>query len=147
MIFLSLLALQLQAQNPDSIFSRANKNYNLGSYEQALAGYDSYRPAWVYILPNCILIWATPTINSTALPRVFSTMKRHTYSIPQMRTVQHNLRFAQNMTIDVIEELPPNAFDAFINRLSGAFSPPNVEWIGDWVIGIGVFGVCGLFAK
>ena len=29
-IFLSLLALQLQAQNPDSIFSRANKNYNLG---------------------------------------------------------------------------------------------------------------------
>ena len=41
MIFLFLLAVQLQAQNPDSIFSRANKNYNLGSYEQALAGYDS----------------------------------------------------------------------------------------------------------
>ena len=41
MIFLSLLALQLHAQNPDSIFSRANKNYNLGSYEQALEGYDS----------------------------------------------------------------------------------------------------------
>ena len=40
MIFLSLLALQLQAQNPDSIFSRA-KNYNLNSYEQALQGYDS----------------------------------------------------------------------------------------------------------
>ena len=41
MIFLFLIVLQLQAQTPESIFSRANKNYNLGSYEQALVGYDS----------------------------------------------------------------------------------------------------------
>ena len=37
------------------------------------------------------------------------------------------------MTIDVIEELPPNAFDAFINSLSGAFSLPL--WSG-LVIGL-----------
>ena len=34
------------------------------------------------------------------------------------------MRFAQNMTIDVIEELPANAIDSFVAGLSGAFSLP-----------------------
>ena len=40
-LFLSLCAICLQAQNVDAIFSKANKNYNLGSYKEALKGYDS----------------------------------------------------------------------------------------------------------
>ena len=72
-------------------------------------------------------------------PSILNYEKAHLLD-PTNEDIQHNLRFAQNMTIDVIEELPPNAFDAFINRLSVRF-PPIVEWIGDWVIGIGVFGI------
>ena len=52
------------------------------------------------------------------------------------------MRFAQNMTIDFIEELPSNAFDAFINSLSGAFSLPL--WSG-LVIGLLVLA-CLAFA-
>ncbi|GIR82020.1 MAG: hypothetical protein CM15mP83_7460 [Flavobacteriaceae bacterium] len=36
-----LCAICLQAQDVDAIFSKANKNYNLGSYKEALKGYDS----------------------------------------------------------------------------------------------------------
>ena len=35
-LFLFLCAICLQAQDADTIFSQANKNYNLGSYEEAL---------------------------------------------------------------------------------------------------------------
>ena len=121
MILLSLLALQLQAQPPDSIFSRSNKNYNLGSYEQALEGYDSivqlglHSPELYFNMGN-----AHYKLNRIA-PSILNYEKGRLLD-PTNEDILHNLRFAQNMTIDVIEELPPNAFDAFINSLSGVFS-------------------------
>ena len=119
--FLFLLALQLQAQNPDSIFSRANKNYNLGSYEQALECYDSivqlglHSSELYFNMAN-----AHYKLNRIA-PSILNYEKAHLLD-PTNEDIQHNLRFAENMTIDVIEELPPNALDALINNLSGVFS-------------------------
>ena len=141
MIFLSLLALQLQAQNPDSIFSRANKNYNLGSYEQALAGYDSIVQLGLHSSELYFNMGNAHYKLNRIAPSILNYEKAHLLD-PTNEDIQHNLRFAQNMTIDVIEELPPNAFDALINNLSGAFSLPM--WCG---LVIGLFALaCLAFA-
>jgi len=132
MIFLFLLAVQLQAQNPDSIFSRANKNYNLGSYEQALAGYDSIVQLGLHSSELYFNMGNAHYKLNRIAPSILNYEKAHLLD-PTNEDIQHNLRFAQNMSIDVIEELPPNAFDAFVNRLSGMFSLPL--WSG-LVIGL-----------
>ena len=132
MIFLSLLSLQLQAQNPDSIFSRANKNYNLGSYEQALEGYDSIVQLGLHSSELYFNMGNAHYKLNRIAPSILNYEKAHLLD-PINEDIQHNLRFAQNMTIDAIEELPPNAFDAFINSLSGVFSLPL--WSG-LVIGL-----------
>ena len=121
MIFLFLLALQLQAQNPDSIFSRANKNYNLGSYEQALAGYDSIVQLGLHSSELYFNMGNAHYKLNRIAPSILNYEKAHLLD-PTSKDIQHNMRFAQNMAIDVIEELPPNVFDAFIKSLSGAFS-------------------------
>ena len=132
MIFLSLFALQLQAQNPDSIFSRANKNYNLGSYEQALQGYDSIVQLGLHSSELYFNMGNAHYKLNRIAPSILNYKKAHLLD-PTNEDIDHNLRFAQNMTIDVIEELPPNVFDAFIKSLSGAFSLPL--WSG-LVIGL-----------
>ena len=120
---LFLFVAYLQAQDPDAIFSQANKNYNLGSYEEALEGYDSivqlgvHSPELYFNMGN-----AHYKLNRIA-PSILNYEKALLLD-PTNEDIQHNLRFAQNMTIDVIEELPANAFDAIFRRLSGAFSLP-----------------------
>ena len=120
-LFLSLICLQ--AQEPDAIFSQANKNYNLGSYEEALKGYDSivqlgvHSPELYFNMGN-----AHYKLNRIA-PSILNYEKALLLD-PTNEDIQHNLRFAENMTIDVIEELPTNAFDAFFTSISGAFSLP-----------------------
>ena len=56
-------------------------------------------------------------------PSILNYEKAHLLD-PTSEDIQHNMRFAQNMTIDVIEKLPPNVFNEFINSLSDAFSLP-----------------------
>lgn len=139
--FLFFLTLKLQAQTPESIFSLANKNYNQGSYEQALAGYDSivqlglHSSELYFNMGN-----AYYKLNAIA-PSILNYEKAHLLD-PTNGDIQHNLRFAQNMTIDIIEELPPNAFDSFISSLSEAFSLPL--WSG-LVIGLSLLS-CLTFA-
>ena len=122
-LFLSLCAICLQAQNVDAIFSKANKNYNLGSYKEALKGYDSivqlgvHSPELYFNMGN-----AHYKLNRIA-PSILSYEKAQLLD-PTNEDIQHNLRFAQNMTIDVIEELPPNFIDSFVAGLSGALSLP-----------------------
>lgn len=123
MIFFFLLSLQPQAQNPDAIFSRANKNYNLGSYEQALAGYDSIVQLGLHSSELYFNMGNAHYKLNRIAPSILNYEKAQLLD-PTNEDIQHNLRFAQNMTIDIIEELPPNAFDVFIKSLSGAFSLP-----------------------
>ena len=132
MIFLFLLAVQLQAQNPDSIFSRANKNYNLGSYEQALAGYDSIVQIGLHSSELYFNMGNAHYKLNRIAPSILNYEKAQLLD-PTNEDIQHNLRFAQNMTIDVIEELPPNTFDLFIKNISGAIPLPL--WSG-LVIGL-----------
>ena len=123
MIFLFLIVLQLQAQTPESIFSRANKNYNLGSYEQALVGYDSIVQLGLHSSELYFNMGNAHYKLNQIAPSILNYEKAHLLD-PTSEDIQHNMRFAQNMTIDVIEKLPPNVFNEFINSLSDAFSLP-----------------------
>ena len=60
-------------------------------------------------------------------PSILNYEKAHLLD-PTNEDIEHNLRFAQNMTIDFIEELPPNAFDAFINSLWCWMKSGNNWW-------------------
>ena len=122
-LFLNFCAIFLQAQDPDVIFSKANKNYNLGSYEEALKGYDSIIQLGVHSSELYFNMGNSHYKLNRIAPSILSYEKAQLLD-PTNKDIQHNFRFAQNMTIDVIEELPANAIDSFVARLSGALSLP-----------------------
>ena len=122
-LFLFLYAICLQAQDVETIFSQANKNYNLGSYEEALKGYDSIVQLGVHSSELYFNMGNAHYKLNRIAPSILNYEKAQLLD-PTNEDIQHNLRFAQNMTIDVIEELPANAIDSVVAGLSGAFSLP-----------------------
>ena len=102
MIFLFLLAVQLQAQNPDSIFSRANKNYNLGSYEQALVGYDSIVQLGLHSSELYFNMGNAHYKLNRIAPSILNYEKAQLLD-PTNEDIQHNLRFAQNTPMPITQ--------------------------------------------
>ena len=111
-LFLFLYAICLQAQDVETIFSQANKNYNLGSYEEALKGYDSIVQLGVHSSELYFNMGNAHYKLNRIAPSILNYEKAQLLD-PTNEDIQHNLRFAQNMTIDVIEELPANAIALF----------------------------------
>lgn len=117
MLFVSGLGV---AQN-EAVFKNANTLYNEGKFQDAIDQYESIlnkgqHSAELYFnLGN-----ANYKLNRIA-PSVYYYEKALRLS-PNDKEIQNNLAFAQNMTIDAIEELPEVGVSKFMKKAINAFS-------------------------
>ncbi|MCV6631277.1 MAG: tetratricopeptide repeat protein [Flavobacteriaceae bacterium] len=114
-------SLMLSAQDKDQLFAEANKAYNDGNYQQAITTYEqilqgNQQSAAVYFnLANAHYK------SSHIAPSIFYYEKALLLT-PNDTDIQNNLSFAQNMTIDAIEQLPTNELSRAKNRWLSFFS-------------------------
>ncbi|WP_430968191.1 tetratricopeptide repeat protein [Spongiimicrobium sp. 2-473A-2-J] len=119
-IFLLLLSLTGTAQN-DALFSRATEAYNEGDYEKASEDYlrileNGAHSAELYFnLGNSYY-----KMNQIA-PSIYYYEKALLLK-PNDSEIKNNLRFAQNMTLDAIEELPESSISKIYKGITGFLS-------------------------
>lgn len=105
----------------DQIFSEANSLYNDGKYAEAIDKYESIldteqHSAELYFnLGN-----ANYKLNNIA-PSIYYYEKALLLA-PNNKDLQNNLAFAENMTIDAIDEVPKVGFSRLTNNLVNTFS-------------------------
>ncbi len=118
-IFIFFISLGAFAQN-ETAFKEANKLYNEGKYMDAIDKYESivksgeHSAELYYNLGN-----ANYKLNRIA-PSIYYYEKALQLS-PNDKEIQNNLAFAQNMTIDAIEEVPEVGISKFFNKLINVF--------------------------
>lgn len=122
MFFILLtLGLQTEAQELDSLFTAANKNYQQEDYVKALEGYlmieeEEFESAELYYnMANSYY-----KMNQVA-PAIYYYEKALTMS-PNNKDIKFNLEFANQMILDNIEPLPKSVgqklMDAFVLRFT-----------------------------
>lgn len=105
----------------ETLFTEATKFYNEGAYVKAIENYTKiiesgeHSAALYYNLAN-----AHYKLNHIA-PSIYYYEKALLLS-PDDPDIKNNLAFAQNMTIDVIEELPKPGFSKIINGIIGNYT-------------------------
>ena len=115
-----LFSVLINAQNKDA-FLQANDFYNNGDYQDAIVGYESilntqvHSPELYFNLAN-----AYYKLNQIAASIYF--YERALQLSPDDIEILNNYRFAQNMTIDAIEELPEIGFTKFLKILVNTFT-------------------------
>lgn len=108
------------AQN-DALFSQANELYNSGNYQEAIAKYENIlnsgvQSAEVYFnLGN-----ANYKLNNIA-PSVYYYEKALLLA-PDDKDIKNNLAFAQNMTVDAIEDVPEIGLSKFFKSAINIFT-------------------------
>ncbi len=119
-VILLFFSLVLGAQN-NELFDQATAAYNDGKYETAIENYlkildnGEHSAALYYNLGNCYY-----KLNQIA-PSIYYYEKALLLS-PGDNEIQNNLTFAQQMTIDVIEEAPESGFRRLYNNFIGWMS-------------------------
>ncbi|MBC3759826.1 tetratricopeptide repeat protein [Hyunsoonleella sp. SJ7] len=110
----------LGAQN-QQLFEDANRLYNEGKYAEAIDKYmailetEHHSPELYFNLAN-----AHYKLNNVA-PSVFYYEKALQLA-PKDEDIKNNLGFAQNMTIDAIDNVPEVGFSKLIKNLTNTFS-------------------------
>ncbi len=118
-IFIFLFSLGTFPQN-ETVFAEANKLYNEAKYQDAIDTYESIiksgqHSAELYFnLGN-----ANYKLNRIA-PSVYYYEKAIRLD-PKDTEILNNLAFAQNMTIDAIEEVPEVGMSKFLNKIINIF--------------------------
>ena len=121
MRFFVLGVLSIGAQSSEEIFESANQAYNDGKYQDAIGLYESIleqnlHSAEVYFnLAN-----AYYKTNQVA-PSIYYYEKALLLD-PNDKEIQRNLSFAENMTIDSIEEIPEVGISRLINSVTTIWS-------------------------
>ncbi|MFP2995319.1 SH3 domain-containing protein [Spongiivirga sp. MCCC 1A20706] len=116
-ILFLLIAVGLYAQN-EAAFQKGNQLYNEGKYLEAIEQYQSiidsgmHSAELYYNIAN-----ANYKLNKIA-PTVYYYEKALQLA-PDDADIQSNLAFAQNMTIDAIDELPEAGFSRILNNWIG----------------------------
>jgi len=119
-ILIYLVSLLSFAQN-ETLFKEANTKYNEGNYQEAITAYESIletgeHSAELYFnLAN-----ANYKLNRVA-PSVYYYEKALQLDSNDQE-IKSNLAFAQNMTIDSIEEVPEVGISKFFSNILGIFS-------------------------
>ena len=132
-----LIVLTVYSQN-NELFNQANALYTKGMYEEAISKYeqiiksDTHNAAVYFNLAN-----AHYKLNHVA-PSIFYYEKALQLT-PNDTDVINNLYFAQNMTIDAIENVPEIGISKLYKNLVQMFS--TTKWAIFSVIGIFIFVV------
>jgi len=117
-LFISSLSF---SQDNETLFDQANKLYNEGDYEGAIANYEKiietgqHSAAIYYNLGN-----AHYKLNNVA-PTIYYYEKALLLS-PNDEDIKNNISFARNMTLDAIEVLPQTGFSRIIENSIGKLS-------------------------
>ena len=120
-ILFLLLSLQVIAQDGQALFQEANSNYNDANYQRAIELYlkildSDLHSADVYFnLGNAY--YKTNQVG----PSIYYYEKALTLS-PDDPEIINNLSFAQNMTIDSIENIPLVGFGKISNSIINTFA-------------------------
>ncbi|MDT0294503.1 tetratricopeptide repeat protein [Mesonia ostreae] len=139
-LFLCFLSFSLNVIGQDyaAVFEKATQDYANGNYEAAISKYEQILDgeqesvALYYNLGN-----AHYKLDHIA-PSIFYYEKALQLS-PQNEDVQNNLAFAQQMTIDAIEEAAPMGFNKLKSNTIGKLS--SETWAKIAVVGVFIFVV------
>jgi len=120
LIFITIVCISFFsiAQDNNILFNEANKLYNEGDYENAIAKYEEiikngqHSAAIYYNLGN-----AHYKLNNVA-PTIFYYEKALLLD-PNDEDIKNNISFARNMTLDDIETLPETGFNRIVERSIG----------------------------
>nr|WP_297784174.1 tetratricopeptide repeat protein [uncultured Allomuricauda sp.] len=108
------------AQN-ETLFNEATELYNNGEYSAAIENYDQilengeHSASLYFNLGNCYY-----KLNSIG-PSIYYYEKALVLS-PNNQEIKNNLRFAQNMRLDAIEEVPRTEISKIYKSVTGLFS-------------------------
>ena len=107
------------AQN-ETLFNEATELYNNGEYSAAIENYEEilengeHSASLYFNLGNCYY-----KLNSIG-PSIYYYEKALLLS-PNNEEIKNNLRFAQNMRLDAIEEMPKTELSRIYNSIIGMF--------------------------
>ncbi|MCF4100711.1 tetratricopeptide repeat protein [Gillisia sp. M10.2A] len=125
--FIMLCSFPVLAQNND-LFNKGNEAYNVGNYEEAVTSYEKIlnsgqtSAALYFNLAN-----SHYKLNHIA-PSIFYYEKALQLQ-PNDKEIRNNLEFANNMTIDAIEQLPKTGLSKLLQNLISGFSYNAWAWI------------------
>ncbi|MDQ7917135.1 tetratricopeptide repeat protein [Mesonia sp. MT50] len=139
-LFLCVLSFSMSVLGQDysAVFEKATQDYASGNYEAAIAKYEQILDgeqesvALYYNLGN-----AHYKLDHIA-PSIFYYEKALQLS-PQNQDVQNNLAFAEQMTIDAIEEASPTGIDKLKANTIGTFG--SETWAKMAIAGVFIFVV------
>jgi len=120
-LLLSLLSFSFGFSQNKVLFNEATELYNNGEYSAAIENYEQiiengeHSASLYFNLGNCYY-----KLNSIG-PSIYYYEKALLLS-PNNKEIQNNLRFAQNMRLDAIEEMPKTELSRIYNVIVGMFS-------------------------
>lgn len=128
LLLLLMASLPVTAQNGEKLFEEATQLYADGKFEQAIKKYeqiienDQVSTAVYYNLAN-----AHYKLNHIA-PSIYNYEKALQLS-PNDEDVKNNLAFAQNMTLDAIEEAPQTGISKSFKNVISFFDYNSWAWL------------------
>ena len=116
LLFAFLLTAQLFAQSTDELFEQGNAAYNGGNYALAVEKYESILAQNQHSAELYFNLGNTHYRLGNVAESVyyFEQAKRLE---PSDKTLQNNAAFAQNMTLDAIEELPKTQLESLQEKI------------------------------
>ena len=119
-IIVLLCSVLINAQNEDA-FLEANDSYNNEDYQEAIAGYESILETQVHS-PELYFNLANSYYKLNQIAASIYFYERALQLSPDDIDILNNYNFAQNMTIDAIEELPEIGLTRFVKILVNTYS-------------------------
>lgn len=124
---LSLIPLFLTAQN-ELLFSQANEAYNKGNYAKAIELYESIEKTG-NVSENLYFNLANSYYKlQKVAPSIYNYEKALSIS-PNNQDIQDNYRFAQNMRMDQIDQLPEGFLTRSYKKLVTLWSVDTWAWL------------------
>lgn len=119
---LSVFALiETKAQSADEVFTQANQAYNDGEYQEAIRLYESIVEMKLHSAELYFNLANAYYKSNQVAPSIYYYEKALLLD-PKDEDIKKNLSFAQNMTIDSIEEIPEVGISRMINNATSMFS-------------------------
>ena len=140
-LLLSLLSFSFGFSQNKVLFNEATEFYNNGEYSAAIENYEQiiengeHSASLYFNLGNCYY-----KLNSIG-PSIYYYEKALLLS-PNNKEIQNNLRFAQNMRLDAIEEMPKTELSRIYNVIVGMFSSDQWAYFAVGFVFLFVFGGC-----
>jgi len=120
-ILLFFLANLSLAQNAQSVFKQGNEHYNGGQFQEAISAYESIIDKGEHSAELYFNLANAYYKTNQVAPSIFYYEKALQLA-PNDKDIINNLSFAQNMTIDAIENIPEAGLSKIVNNAVNIFN-------------------------